>query len=121
MSKTGFINIDCGIPDNSSYKDIGYSSSGIGSSSGVGIDYVSDSGFIIVDENMYIIHVHRTTMLPQHFLIVRSFPRGIRNCYTLKPAQGPGNRYLIRAYFMYINYDYKDQLPQFDIHLGVEK
>ncbi|WJZ90757.1 hypothetical protein VitviT2T_009882 [Vitis vinifera] len=45
---------------------------------------------------------------------VRSFPKGALNCYTLKPEQGKGNKYLIRAFFMYGNYDSKNQLPVFN-------
>ncbi|TKY56175.1 LRR receptor serine/threonine-protein kinase [Spatholobus suberectus] len=50
---------------------------------------------------------------------LRSFPDGKRNCYTLKPKQGKDNRYLIRAYFGYGNYDNKNILPTFDLYVGV--
>ena len=52
---------------------------------------------------------------------VRSFPEGARNCYTLEPEKGKGNNYLIRAVFMYGNYDSKNQLPVFKLHLGVDE
>ena len=52
---------------------------------------------------------------------VRSFPEGARNCYTLEPEKGKGNKYLIRAFFMYGNYDSKNQLPVFKLYLGVDK
>lgn len=52
---------------------------------------------------------------------LRSFPEGAKNCYTLKPTQGKNNNYLIRVLFLYGNYDSKNQTPQFDLHLGVEK
>lgn len=51
---------------------------------------------------------------------LRYFPDGDRNCYTLKPKQGKNNRYLIRAFFAYGNYDGKNQTPSvFDLYLGV--
>ncbi|XP_028756239.1 putative leucine-rich repeat receptor-like protein kinase At2g19210 [Neltuma alba] len=50
---------------------------------------------------------------------VRSFPEGKRNCYTLKPKQGKNNFFLVRAYYKYGNYDYKNSAPFFHFHLGV--
>ncbi|KAK1354976.1 putative leucine-rich repeat receptor-like protein kinase [Heracleum sosnowskyi] len=108
--QSGFISIDCGIPGNSNYTD-----------NTTGINYVSDSQFTDAGESKTILPIHRTSSLERQFLTLRSFPQGTRNCYTLKPAQGPGNRYLIRAQFMYGNYDSKGVTPQFDLHLGVEK
>ena len=52
---------------------------------------------------------------------VRSFPEGDRNCYTLRPAQGKNHKYLIRAWFMYGNYDSKNQPPIFKLYLGVDE
>ena len=52
---------------------------------------------------------------------VRSFPEGERNCYTLKPEKGKDNNYLIRAVFMYGNYDSKNQPPVFKLYLGVDE
>ncbi|KAJ3678959.1 hypothetical protein LUZ61_021123 [Rhynchospora tenuis] len=52
------------------------------------------------------------------YLTVRSFPNGTRNCYTLRPVSS-GSKYLIRALFVYGNYDNKNNPPNFDIHLGV--
>ncbi|WOG94178.1 hypothetical protein DCAR_0313471 [Daucus carota subsp. sativus] len=108
--QSGFISIDCGIPGNSNYTD-----------KVTGINYVSDSEFTDAGESKTILPIHRSSSLDQQFLTLRSFPQGTRNCYTLKPAQGPGNRYLIRAQFMYGNYDSKGVLPKFDLYLGVEK
>ncbi|KAL8149788.1 hypothetical protein AgCh_006701 [Apium graveolens] len=106
----GFISIDCGISANSSYTD-----------KLTNLNYVSDSGFTDAGESKTILPIYQTSDVRQQFLALRSFPRGIRNCYTLKPVQGPGHRYLIRAWFMYGNYDSKGLIPQFDINLGVEK
>lgn len=50
---------------------------------------------------------------------VRSFPEGIRNCYTI--AVKSSTKYLIRAAFMYGNYDSRNEIPGFDLHLGPNK
>ncbi|CAB4272492.1 unnamed protein product [Prunus armeniaca] len=47
---------------------------------------------------------------------VRSFPEGARNCYKINVTRG--NKYLIRASFLYGNYDSQDKLPEFELHLG---
>ena len=52
---------------------------------------------------------------------VRSFPEGNNSCYTLKPQQAQGRKYLIRAFFMYGNYDSKNQLPVFRLFLDVNE
>ncbi|RVW52010.1 putative leucine-rich repeat receptor-like protein kinase [Vitis vinifera] len=51
---------------------------------------------------------------------VRSFPEGAKNCYTLRPQQGKDHKYLIRASFMYGNYDSKNQLPVFKLYVALE-
>jgi senescence-induced receptor-like serine/threonine-protein kinase len=50
---------------------------------------------------------------------LRNFPDGKRNCYNLKPKQGKNHKYSTRAYFQYGNYDNKNKIPTFDLHLGV--
>ncbi|XP_038898160.1 putative leucine-rich repeat receptor-like serine/threonine-protein kinase At2g19230 [Benincasa hispida] len=50
---------------------------------------------------------------------LRSFPEGVKNCYTLRPETGKNNNYLIRAFFIYGNYDGKNSTPVFRIYLGV--
>ncbi|KAF3329892.1 LRR receptor-like serine/threonine-protein kinase MEE39 [Carex littledalei] len=50
-------------------------------------------------------------------MTLRSFPSGIRNCYTLRSLT-IGSKYFVRAAFMYGNYDNLNKLPIFDIHLG---
>lgn len=47
---------------------------------------------------------------------LRYFPEGTRNCYTLKVMQG--THYLIRAVFLYGNYDNLNESPRFDLYLG---
>lgn len=59
-----------------------------------------------------------TTFLDKQYWTLRSFPEGKKNCYTLKPAQGKNHTYFIRAGFFYGNYDYKSDVPRFDLFLG---
>lgn len=47
---------------------------------------------------------------------LRYFPEGTRNCYNLSVMQD--THYLIRAVFLYGNYDGLEQIPKFDLHLG---
>ncbi|XVF26889.1 hypothetical protein REPUB_Repub14bG0058700 [Reevesia pubescens] len=56
-----------------------------------------------------------TPSLQKHLYYVRSFPDGVRNCYNIKVPGG--SRYLIRASFMYGNYDGQRRVPQFELHL----
>ncbi|KAL5576879.1 hypothetical protein UlMin_018578 [Ulmus minor] len=104
----GFISIDCGT-SKSIYTD-----------KTTGLNYVSDANFIETGENKEITSSNKVQINETQFLNVRSFPLGIRNCYSLKPTQGKNNRYLIRARFMYGNYDNKNETPTFDLYLGVD-
>lgn len=56
--------------------------------------------------------------LARRYETVRSFPVGARNCYTFESTT-PGLKYLVRATFLYGNYDLKDKPVQFDLYLGV--
>ncbi|GKD25379.1 leucine-rich repeat transmembrane protein kinase protein [Tanacetum coccineum] len=103
--QSGFISIDCGIEPSENYTGQTY-----------GIRYVSDYGFVEGGENFRL--STSTNNYPLDTL--RSFPEGNRSCYTLRPQHGKNNRYLIRARFLYGNYDNKPQNPQFDLHLGTD-
>ncbi|KAJ9692205.1 hypothetical protein PVL29_011330 [Vitis rotundifolia] len=103
----GFISIDCGIAPGSSYTD-----------DRTQIHYTSDAEFT---DNGINYNVSRSENPSKQLMNVRSFPEGARNCYTLEPEKGKGNKYLIRAFFMYGNYDSKNQLPVFKLYLGVDK
>ncbi|XP_010475284.1 PREDICTED: probable LRR receptor-like serine/threonine-protein kinase At1g05700 isoform X2 [Camelina sativa] len=102
QDQSGFISIDCGIPSGSSYKD-----------DATGIDYVSDSSFVETGVSKSI-----PLTAQRQLQTLRSFPEGSRNCYTLIPNQGKGKKYLIRASFMYGNYDGENGSPEFDLFLG---
>lgn len=106
----GFISIDCGIATGSDYTD-----------AETGIKYVPDADFIDTGINQAIATEYIGTVDNQQLMNVRSFPEGERNCYTLRPEQGKNNKYLIRALFMYGNYDSKNQLPSFKLYLGVDE
>ncbi|PWA59736.1 leucine-rich repeat transmembrane protein kinase protein [Artemisia annua] len=105
--QSGFISIDCGIGKGSSYID-----------NITGLNYVSDVDFIDSGESHNIMPINNLYVDFTQLTTLRSFPENTRNCYTLKPTQGKGNRYLIRARFMYGNYDFKDKVPEFDVYLG---
>ncbi|KAJ9692189.1 hypothetical protein PVL29_011318 [Vitis rotundifolia] len=109
-AKEGFISIDCGIAMGSYYTD-----------GETEIHYTSDAEFINtgINYNVSMEYIHEYTN--QHLMNVRSFPEGVRNCYTLRPRQGKNHKYLIRARFMYGNYDSKNQLPIFKLYLGVDE
>ncbi|XP_059638955.1 probable LRR receptor-like serine/threonine-protein kinase At1g05700 [Cornus florida] len=104
---SGFISMDCGISEDSSYTD-----------ETTGIHYISDAAFIDTGVSKTISPEFKA--FKQQFLNVRSFPEGSRNCYTLRPANGTGSKYLIRAWFMYGNYDNQNNPPTFDLHFGVD-
>ncbi|KAM6572231.1 hypothetical protein CsatA_016311 [Cannabis sativa] len=112
QTQSGFISIDCGIPESSTYIDKTTS-----------LTYMSDSDFIEnnIGESKTIQLEYHSDTLDQQFSNLRSFPQGDRNCYTLKPADGKGNKYLIRARFLYGNYDGKMVAPGFDLYLGANK
>ncbi|KAG5523688.1 hypothetical protein RHGRI_030613 [Rhododendron griersonianum] len=102
-----FISIDCGIPEGSDYKNPETT-----------ISYTSDAGYTDAGTNYNISSAYYTSdnsVLSD----LRSFPQGIRNCYTL--PQDKGNKCLIRAIFMYGNYDSKNQPPQFALYVDGDK
>ncbi|XP_062088376.1 probable LRR receptor-like serine/threonine-protein kinase At1g51880 [Humulus lupulus] len=109
QDRKGFISIDCGTSDSSSYTD-----------EKTNIVYSSDAEFIETGENKVISPDYKVLSHDQQLWNLRFFPEGIRNCYTLKPSLSKGNKYLIRARFLYGNYDDKNQIPKFDLHLGVD-
>lgn len=69
---------------------------------------------------MDVLPIYKKNTLEKQFWNLRSFPEGDRNCYTIRPQGGRGKRYLIRARFMYGNYNNKQQSPTFDLFLGVD-
>ncbi|XP_022954336.1 probable LRR receptor-like serine/threonine-protein kinase At1g05700 [Cucurbita moschata] len=104
---SGFMSIDCGLPANSSYID-----------AKTGLKYVSDAEFIDTGEIKNISAEFKNKTSENQFRNLRSFPVGIRNCYTIRTPKSGRNRYLIRVSFMHGNYD-GEARPTFDLALGV--
>ncbi|KAJ3695106.1 hypothetical protein LUZ60_000483 [Juncus effusus] len=103
-----FVSIDCGSDGN--YID-----------AVTNISYSSDDQYIDTGINYKIASNYINYSLPRQDETVRSFPSGDRNCYTLNVVEG--NKYLIRASFLYGNYDEQESLESnksllFDLHIG---
>ncbi|WVZ90831.1 hypothetical protein U9M48_037091 [Paspalum notatum var. saurae] len=109
---SGFISIDCGIAANTSYSD----------QSSRGLHYVSDVGFVDAGDglNAFVRPPYDDPAMADRYRTVRYFPgaAGARSCYTLRPV-APGGKYLVRTAYCYGNYDGANELPVFDLHLGV--
>ncbi|KAJ1689475.1 hypothetical protein LUZ63_013630 [Rhynchospora breviuscula] len=106
-SMQGFISIDCGAPSGTRYQD-----------NSTGIFYVSDDSYIDTGTN-YRIDPKYTSPSNQASTL-RSFPNETRNCYTLNVTEGA--KYLVRATFLYGNYDRKKMAQtgtplQFDLYI----
>lgn len=101
--QTGFINIDCGA-ETASY------------TAESGLTYVWDENFIQtgISKNVSVGYQSDSQLL--YLWNLRSFPQGIRNCYSVKVTKD--TRYLIRASFLYGNYDSLNKVPEFEVHLG---
>ncbi|KAF8102417.1 hypothetical protein N665_0198s0121 [Sinapis alba] len=102
QDQEGFISLDCGLPEDelSPYTEP-YTK----------LNFSSDVTFI---------QSGKTAKIPVDILTpyttIRYFPDGIRNCYNLNVQMG--RNYLIRASFIYGNYDGRDSPPVFDLYLG---
>ncbi|XWS69970.1 hypothetical protein CRYUN_Cryun03dG0009200 [Craigia yunnanensis] len=109
--QTGYIGIDCGSPENFNFIDVD-----------TGISYTSDGAYIYTGVNKNISSEYaypNNPNLAQPLSDLRSFPHRNKNCYTLAPAAGKGSLHLIRASFLYGNYDGENKLPEFDLYLDV--
>ncbi|KAF3772197.1 putative leucine-rich repeat receptor-like protein kinase [Nymphaea thermarum] len=106
-AQEGFISLDCGAPDGASYK------------SDIGLFYTSDSSYISSGVAKQISSDYLTSSITQIYHRVRSFPQYTRNCYSLGNLTS-GSRYLVRASFMYGNYDGLRSVPNFDLYMGLD-
>lgn len=105
---TGFISLDCGLPsDSESYNE-----------TTTGLHYISDYDFVETGVSKSILPEFQAGK-QQETWHLRSFPEELRNCYRFNLTQG--NEYLIRAVFLYGNYDELGNLPKFDLYLGPNK
>jgi Malectin-like domain len=103
----GFISIDCGITNGTSYID-----------SKTGILYVSDHSYIDTGINY---NISKSISSPTNqSSSLRSFSNNeTRNCYTLRNLT-KGGSYLLRATFLYGNYDGQQMTQiQFDLYLNI--
>lgn len=101
----GFISLDCGSPPNEPpYNGVH-----------TGLTYSTDDGFVQTGKTGKI-QRELEPVLGKPFWTLRYFPDGNRNCYTLNVTQG--TTYLIRARFVYGNYDGLNEYPSFDLYLG---
>nr|XP_043635726.1 senescence-induced receptor-like serine/threonine-protein kinase [Erigeron canadensis] len=107
--QSGFLSIDCGLPEGSDYTD-----------AKTGIKYVSDVGFTEGGIAQEISPEFKVGTDELHLTTLRFFPESNRSCYTIRPKQGKNNTYLIRARFNYGNYDHKGQPPIFNLYLGTD-
>jgi len=98
---SGFISLDCGLPEHLSYSALD-----------TDINYISDAKFIDAGVSKKLAE----TDIFQELQYLRSFPSGVRNCYRINVTSG--TKYLIRASFYYGNYDNLNKPPQFDLHFG---
>ncbi|KAJ0006969.1 hypothetical protein Pint_29503 [Pistacia integerrima] len=105
QNQSGFISLDCGLPRNSpNYTE-----------ATTRLNYTSDVDYIDTG-SLYTVPLQFRDDKQQQMWHVRSFPEGKRNCYRLNLTKG--GKYLIRASFLYGNYDGLNKLPQFDLYLG---
>lgn len=103
-----FINLDCGLhPAASPYTE-----------PLTGITYTSDSNFTQGGGQSGRVEKFWEEA-SKAFNVLRYFPEGIRNCYNLKVTSG--TKYLIKAQFLYGNYDGLNDGPEFDLYLGPNK
>uniref|UniRef100_A0A0E0II85 Protein kinase domain-containing protein n=1 Tax=Oryza nivara TaxID=4536 RepID=A0A0E0II85_ORYNI len=108
--RPGFVSIDCGLEANYSG---GYTDDG-----NYGIVYEPDGAYVDGGQNGRVAAQYESGRIRAD-LTLRSFPSGVRNCYTLPTVAGA--KYLIRVVAFYGNYDGKNSSStlQFDLHLGV--
>ncbi|KAB2612920.1 LRR receptor-like serine/threonine-protein kinase [Pyrus ussuriensis x Pyrus communis] len=104
QDQSGFISIDCGLGEDSRYNE-----------SSTGITYISDENFVATGERKLVLPEY-IRKYSQSYNSLRSFPEGIRNCYKINVTSK--TKYLIRATFLYGNYDEQNEVPEFEIHLG---
>lgn len=98
--------MDCGLPANepSPYKE-----------EATGLQFSSDATFIQSGKTGRI-HPTVASRFLKPYTTLRYFPDGTRNCYNLRVEKG--RNHLIRASFLYGNYDGLDNNPTFDLYLG---
>ncbi|KAL0750815.1 hypothetical protein Bca101_032818 [Brassica carinata] len=95
--------LDCGLPGNELSPYI---------ETNTKLNFSSDGTFIESGKTAKI----QEDRLQKPYKTIRYFPDGIQNCYNLNVQMG--RKYLIRASFIYGNYDGSDSTFVFDLYLG---
>ncbi|KAH0853570.1 hypothetical protein HID58_093072 [Brassica napus] len=106
-SWTEFISLACGlIPEHATYTE-----------KSTNIIYTSDANYI--DTGLVGRIRDEYKVLQQQTWTLRSFPEGTRNCYNFNLTAK--RKYLISGSFLYGNYDGRNKIPMFDLHIGPNK
>lgn len=101
----GFISLDCGLSANEPpYTDPSNK-----------LTFSSDAKFVEGGKSGTI-QKHLEPIYYKAYTTLRYFPDGTRHCYSLNVTQD--TRYLVRASFLYGNYDGMDSHPNFDLYIG---
>ncbi|XP_013716591.2 probable LRR receptor-like serine/threonine-protein kinase At5g59680 isoform X2 [Brassica napus] len=106
QDQQGFISLDCGLPaeELSPYDE-----------RWTGLRFTSDATYIQRGKTGRI-QANRESEFSKPYTTLRYFPNGTRNCYNLSVEKG--RKYLVRATFVYGNYDGLNIKPKFDLYLG---
>ncbi|XP_010500772.2 PREDICTED: probable LRR receptor-like serine/threonine-protein kinase At1g51820 isoform X2 [Camelina sativa] len=105
QNQTGFISVDCGLsPLASPYN-----------APETGLTYTSDADLVNSGKTGRVAKEFEP-LYDRPTLIMRYFPEGVRNCYNLNVTRD--TNYLIKATFVYGNYDGLNVVPNFDLYLG---
>ncbi|KAG2299759.1 hypothetical protein Bca52824_036231 [Brassica carinata] len=106
QDQEGFISLDCGLPaeELSPYDE-----------RHTGLRFSSDATYIRSGKTGRI-QANRESEFSKQYTTLRYFPNGTRNCYNLSVEKG--RKYLVRATFVYGNYDGLNIKPKFDLYLG---
>ncbi|KAL9810588.1 putative LRR receptor-like serine/threonine-protein kinaseRLK-Pelle-LRR-I-1 family [Arabidopsis thaliana] len=108
QAQQGFISLDCGLPSN----EPPYIEPVTGLVFSSDADHIPSGISGRIQKNLEAVHI-------KPYLFLRYFPDGLRNCYTLDVLQN--RRYMIKAVFVYGNYDGYNDYPSFDLYLGPNK
>lgn len=103
----GFINVDCGLASHESPYTYNL----------INLTYMTDADLVQSRETVTSrVGKAFESDYPKPHWNLRSFPKGERNCYDISVKQD--TKYLIRAIFLYGNYDGVNVVPSFDLYLG---
>lgn len=104
FSQTGFISLDCG--GTMSYND------------SAGIQWITDDDYIDAGEKSIVPNAAGAAISIEMDTL-RKFPERNKNCYEITPLQ-IGTKYLLRATFLYANYDGLASPPTFVLMLDAD-